>query len=82
MKNVTITVDDEVLAWARVQAAEAGVSLSRFVGQVISEQMGRDSQYDDAMRRYFANKFELRAKPGERYFTRDEAHERPGLRRR
>ena len=82
MKNLTITVDDEVLAWARVQAAQEGVSLSRFVGQVISEQMGRDSRYEEAMRRYFANKFELRAKPGERYFTREEIYDRPGLRRR
>jgi hypothetical protein len=82
VKNVTITVDDEVLAWARVKAAEGGVSLSRFVGQVISQQMGRDSSYASAMRRYFANEFVFRRKPGERYLTREEAHDRAGLRRR
>jgi hypothetical protein len=82
VKNVTITVDEDVLAWARVQAAEQGVSLSRFVGEVIGQQMGRDSSYAAAMHRYFASEFVFRRKSGARYLTREETHDRAGLRRR
>ncbi len=31
-KNVTITLPDEVARWARVEAAKAGMSLSRWIG--------------------------------------------------
>jgi hypothetical protein len=37
MKNVTITLDDDVAAWARVEAAKRGQSLSRFVSETLTE---------------------------------------------
>ncbi len=38
MKNVTITLDEDVAAWARVEAAKAGKSLSRYLADILSEQ--------------------------------------------
>jgi hypothetical protein len=37
MKNVTITLDEELAAWARVEAAKAGKSLSRYLADVLAE---------------------------------------------
>jgi hypothetical protein len=39
MKNVTITLDEDVAHWARVEAAKAGKSLSRWIGDHLEEQM-------------------------------------------
>lgn len=45
-KNLTITVDDEVLRWTRFCAAKAGMSVSKFVRQVIEhERTGKGHPY-------------------------------------
>jgi hypothetical protein len=33
MKNVTISMDEETLGWVRVEAAKAGLSVSRWIAQ-------------------------------------------------
>ena len=55
MKNVTITVDDGVLEWARVEAARRGTSVSRMVGQMLQEKMRRDDAYERAYREWQAD---------------------------
>ena len=80
MKNVTITVDAETAAWARVHAAQRNVSLSRFIGGMLREHMRESREYDEAMRRWFASKLVIRRRPGERLPTREELHDRAGLR--
>lgn len=37
MKNVTITMDEDVLGWARVEAAKRGESVSRFIAGIVRE---------------------------------------------
>lgn len=54
MKNVTITLDEEVARWARVRAAELDTSLSRLVGQMLKDHMLADKGYDTARRRYLS----------------------------
>ncbi|MBB3933140.1 hypothetical protein GGR25_004204 [Kaistia hirudinis] len=39
MKNVTITLDEKVAQWARVEAAKAGKSLSRWLGERLENDM-------------------------------------------
>jgi hypothetical protein len=39
MKSVTITPADELAAWARVEAAKAGKSLSRYIGDRLADEM-------------------------------------------
>lgn len=80
MKNVTITLDEETAAWARVYAARKSVSLSRFVGELLRDRMREAREYQDAMRGFLAEKPLKLKKPGERYLTRAEAHERTRLR--
>lgn len=42
MKNVTITLDETVAQWARVEAAKAGKSLSRWIGERLENERRRD----------------------------------------
>ena len=56
MKNVTITMEDSVADWARIEAARRNTSVSRLVGEMLAEKMRRDDAYGAAMRE--ALKFE------------------------
>lgn len=84
MKNITLTVDDQTAEWLRTAAAAKGVSLSRFVGEVLRNQLPQARDYEQAMNRWLARRaFDkpLRA-PGEKLPTREEIYDRPMLRRR
>ena len=48
MKNLTITVDDDVLEWARIEAARRGTSVSRMVGDFMAEMQRRQDTYERA----------------------------------
>ena len=80
MKNITITVDEQVARWARVWAAQQNTSVSRFVGDLLRQRMVEDEDYELAMRRYSRRKpVELKASSGS-YPERDELHARTDLR--
>ena len=80
MKNVTITLDEDVARWARIRAAEQNTSVSRLVGEMLREHMRRSNEYETAMRRYLARPPVQMSEPGAPYPSRDELHDRPGLR--
>lgn len=71
MKNVTITVEDAALEWARIEAAKRNTSVSRMVGQMIAEKMRSNDAYATAMRE--ALKFEPIVFEGP-YLTRDQIY--------
>jgi hypothetical protein len=77
MKNITITLDEQAAAWARVQAAERNMSLSRFVGELLRNRMRHSREYEQAMRAALAEKPISLEGP---YLTRDELYDRPHLR--
>jgi plasmid stability protein len=84
MKNVTITLDEETAEWARVHAAQKGISLSRFVGEVLRQHLPQAQEYEQAMNRWLARRLFDRplTAPGEKLPTREEIYDRPVLRRR
>jgi len=45
LKNVTVTVEEEALKWARRQAAEKGTSVSKLVGQMLKREMRNGDSY-------------------------------------
>ena len=71
MKNVTITMEDSVADWARIEAAKRNTSVSRLVGEMLAEKMRRDDAYEVAMRE--ALKFEP-IKFDSPFMTRDEIY--------
>jgi hypothetical protein len=80
VKNVTITLDEETAAWARVYAAERNTSVSRIVGEMLRDHMRFDDKYEEAMRRYLGRKPVRLRQRGKRYPTREELHDRARLR--
>lgn len=83
LDNVTVTMTPETAAKARARAAERGMSLSRYIGEVLREHLGRDDAYRRAMRSYLSRGpfEELKGSP-ERYLKRDELYDRKVFRRR
>ena len=80
MKNVTITLDEDVARWVRVYAAERNTSVSRLVGELLAERMRADRGYAAAMRRFLSMKPQRLQTKRTAYPTRDSLHERNGLR--
>ena len=80
MKNLTVTVDAETVAWARKQAAERGMSVSRFVSEMLHEKMEHRIEYDRAMQFFLSRKPVQLREPGEPLPTRDEIHDRSRIR--
>lgn len=76
MKNVTITLDEEVARWARIKAAEQNTSVSRLVGELLQEKMQAEEDYRLAMEEYLARGPQVLKKTGARYPRREELHER------
>lgn len=50
MKNITVTMDDTVAEWVRVEAAKRGSSVSRLLGEWLAEKMRQEDAYAQAMR--------------------------------
>jgi hypothetical protein len=80
MKNITLTLDDETAAWARVHAAQKGMSLSRFLGDLLHRTMNESQEYEVAMARFFALKPFPLSDGNTPYPKREELYDRPSLR--
>jgi hypothetical protein len=76
MKNVTITMDEEVARWARIRAAELETSVSRLVGQMLKEKMLADQTYEKARDQYLAQSPQALKKAKEKYPPRQDLYER------
>ena len=75
MKNVTITLPEDVAKWARVQAAKNDVSLSRMLADLLTERMQEEHTYRSAMNDFMSHE------PGDissrsPYPKRESVHER------
>lgn len=78
LRNITITLEEAVARWARVQAAVRDTSVSRFLAEILTERMIESNGYDAAKRRALARQPFL--KSDGRYLTREEVHDRARLR--
>jgi hypothetical protein len=78
LRNITITLEESIARWARIEAARKDTSVSRLLAGILKERMLEADAYQAAMRRALARKPFL--KTGGRYMYREEVHDRPGLR--
>jgi hypothetical protein len=74
LRNVTVTLEEEVARWARVYAARRDSSLSRVLAEMLKERMDEEDTYEKAMRRALGRKAFL--KTDGRYPSRQELHDR------
>ena len=78
LRNITVTLEESVARWARLEAARQDTSVSRLLGTILKERMLNSDEYRKAMRRALARK-EF-PKDEDAYLSREEAHDRSGLR--
>ena len=76
MKNVTITLDEEVARWARIRAAESNTSVSRLVGEMLRDKMVEEKSYRIAMDQYLSQPPTALKDPAVKYPTREELYGR------
>ena len=76
MKNVTITLREDVARWARIRAAERETSVSRLIGEMLKQQMLDEGSYGAAMHQYLNRSAKPLKQPGSRYPRREELHGR------
>jgi len=67
-----------VLRWARVRAAEENTSVARLVGRILKERMQAERGYLAAKRRFLGARTQVLSRTP--YPSRDELHDRSGLR--
>ena len=41
LRNVTVTLEEDVARWARIEAARRDTSVSRLLGELLKERMGK-----------------------------------------
>ena len=78
LRNITITLEENVARWARLEAARADTSVSRLLAGILKDHMREKNGYESAMRRALAREAFLQTDG--RYLSREETHDRSGLR--
>jgi hypothetical protein len=52
LRNVTVTLEEDVAQWARIEAARRDTSVSRLLGELLKERMaGQDGSAAEAVER-------------------------------
>ena len=75
MKNVTITLEEDVLRWAKVTAARQDTSVSRMLGEELRCKMLREKAYERGKRRYQSRRPQVLKASEESYPPRDSLYE-------
>ncbi len=75
LRNLTITVEEEVARWARRKAAEEDTSVSKLVGRMLEREMRLNDDYWRAYERW-KQLAPLQGIDAGRPATREEIHER------
>lgn len=78
MKNVTVSMEESVADWARIEAARRNTSVSKLIGEMLAEKMRHDDSYERAM--HEALDFKSFGKSSGPYLTRDEIYDRSAKR--
>jgi hypothetical protein len=78
LRNVTITLDESVARWARIEAARQDTSVSQLLAGILFERMREEDSYEKAMRRALARK--PFPKSDGRYPTREKIYDRARFR--
>lgn len=80
VKNITITLPEDLARWLRVRAATDDRSVSRWIRELLERKRHREDDYEIAMKRYLARKPCKMEWPDGRRPSRDELYVRSRLR--
>lgn len=80
MKNVTITLPEDLARWLRIKAAKDNLSVSQWLAELLEGMRRQEDQYEAAMKRYLAMKPRRIDWSNDCRPTREELHDRPDRR--
>ena len=75
MKNITITLENDVAHWSKIWVAEHNTSVSRILGDLLKQMKKNKTGYSKAMQQ-FLNVEAQPLKQSGAYPSRDDLHER------
>jgi hypothetical protein len=78
LRNVTITLEEEVARWARIRAAEEDSSVSQLVGGLLRQLMQQHERFGRARREF--QRLGSSIISDSPYPRREDLHDRAGLR--
>ena len=76
MKNLTITVNEDLAKWARIYAARHDTSISRLVSDILNKLMNEEEGYEGKMRRFLSRSPRRLKASEDTYPSREDLHER------
>jgi hypothetical protein len=76
MKNVTITLHEDVARWVHLRADEQQTSVSRLIGEMLKQQMSDEGTYGSAMQQYLSRSARVQRQTKAAYPQRSELHDR------
>jgi len=76
MKNVTITLENDVLRWAKIRAASEDTSVSRMLGEELRRKMLTEQSYELAKKRFQGRKITALKSANDSYPSRDSLYDR------
>jgi hypothetical protein len=56
LRNITITLEEDIARWARIEAAREDTSVSQFLAELLRQRMREQDSYEQSMRRFLARK--------------------------
>ena len=75
MKNITVSLPEELARWARLWAAEEDSSVSALLARLLQEKRESESRYQAAMTQFLSVKATI-ISDGSAYPSRESLHER------
>jgi len=78
LRNITITLEEDLARWARIEAAREDTSVSQFLAELLRQRRRENGEYERAKREALARKPFLNSDG--RYLSREEVHERSRFR--
>jgi len=76
LRNITVTVPEEVARWARRHAAEKDISVSKLVSRMLEEEMRRTDAYWQAYEEWKRITKPIKGFDASKRMSRDAVHER------
>ena len=80
MKNITVTLPEDVARWLRIRAAESDRSVSKWLAGLLEGMKRQEDAYDAAMQRFLARTPRQLTWVDGRKPTREELHDRASFR--
>ena len=79
MKNVTITLPEDLARWLRIRAAENGRSVSKWLAELLEKMRRQEDEYETAMKRALSIPARRMEWVDGRKPSREELHDRTGI---